>query len=238
MLLPDGNFRSGWMTLSSFTMWCFTLEGVTFVLAGIITLMTASSSATGPAETAISPWLLRTAILSWEISAPFSLLVSAIVKYVLWPFALHQGSGNANILKHPGSLLEHNLNSIAALTEVGLLGGLPCRLSDFALAPLFGLLYILYSWWMMHSWVVPNDTCPSSGTTKFGPQFIYPFLDTTLGAGTSLAILLLLLILTAAMAIFVLADYMLADAEYLGHSVSAHAMAVTLMAAAVCRFRD
>lgn len=227
MLLPDGNFRSGWMTLSSFTMWCFALEGVAFVLAGIITLMAASSAV-------ISPWLLRTAILSWEISAPFSLLVSAIVKYVLWPFALHQGSGNASILKHPGSLLEHNLNSIAALTEVGLLGGLPCRLSDFALAPLFGLLYILYSWWMMHSWIVTTD----SNATKFGPQFIYPFFDTTLGAATSVALLVLLLILTVAMAIFVLAEYVLVEAEYLGKSAAAHAMAVTLMAATVCRFRD
>jgi hypothetical protein len=233
------------MTLSSFTMWCFTLEGVAFVLAGIVTLImaeTSSSGATDREPQAISPWLLRTAVLSWEISASFSLLVSAIVKYVLWPFALQQGSGNASILKHPGSLLEHNLNSIAALTEVGLLGGLPCRLSDFALAPLFGIFYLLYSWWMMHSWVVvaSDDTSPNSSTaTRFvGPQFLYPFLDTTLGTTTSLAILVLLLILTITMTIFVFVEYVLVEAECLGKSFTAHATAVTIIAISVCRFRD
>jgi hypothetical protein len=50
---------------------------------------------------------------------------------------------------------------------------LPCRLSDFALAPLFGIFYLLYSWWMMHSWVVvaSDDTSPNSSRhTVFWPS--------------------------------------------------------------------
>ena len=42
-------------------------------------------------------------------------LVSAIVKYVLWPMAMEEGENNANVLKHPGALLEHNWNVLSCL---------------------------------------------------------------------------------------------------------------------------
>jgi hypothetical protein len=103
---------------------------------------------------------------------------------------------------------------------------LPVRFQDISVAPLFGLVYVLYSWSMMHSWCDPSK----------GPQFIYPFLDTTLGLTTSIALVALLLVLMLAYGIFAWGDHGLT--EYLGGGITTHATAAVLVAACVCKFRD
>lgn len=164
----SGSVTSGLLTLSSFTMWAWTLEGFTFMLLGGIPLyLDMMEPSREGAE--VSVWWYRVAMIGWEICAPTSLLVSSIVTYVLWPMALQQGENNAKLLKHPGAMLEHNFNVLTCLTEVALLGGLPIRYQDFVYAPLFGLVYVFFTYAMMHSWAAP----------ECGPQFMYPFFDTT-----------------------------------------------------------
>lgn len=141
------------LTLSSFTMMAWTMLGIAFSLCGLIPILHLL-------QLPIPQWLLRLALLTFECSAPCTLLVSAVVKYAIWPMALQEGSGNSTILQHPLTLVEHNANSFMALVEIGLLGGLPVRYQDFSVAPLFGISYVLFTWYMMDKWA----------DTKEGPQ--------------------------------------------------------------------
>jgi hypothetical protein len=164
----SGSISSALMTLSSFTMWAWVLEGITFLLLGSIPLYMEYTDGMEP-----PPWMYRITFVFWQICAPTSMLISVIVKYVLWPAAAKAGANNnIQVLQHPGALLEHNWNVLSCLVEVALLGGgLPIRYYyDFVWAPLFGLLYVLFSHSMTMSWTTDRH---------HGPQFIYPFLDTT-----------------------------------------------------------
>jgi hypothetical protein len=221
--VQPASVQSGLMTWTSFTMWVWILEGFAFVLLGVLSVLPVDSWLVQ------QPWSFRIAVVAWETAAPNSLLVSAVVKYVLWPECIANNAANGNnshVLKHPCALLEHNWNVLAALIEIGIAGGLPVRYQDFSLAPLFGLLYLLFSWSMIHSWCTKDK----------GPQFIYPFLDTTLGVTTSIALMALLLVLTASFAVFSLADHVLT--EYIGGGIGTHCLVVFLMAVCVCRVRD
>lgn len=216
-----GKVGSGFRNLGSFTMWCFITECVTFTLAGAIPLYI---ELTGSEP---NFWLYRIAIVGWEICAPLSLLVSAIVKYVLWPHALSQpGAHNTKLLKAPGALLEHNWNVVCCLLEVSILGGLPIRYADFAWAPLFGLAYVLYSYIMVWSWAAP----------QYGPQFIYPFLDTTMGWLSSACLVGLLIVLGLAFSVFAWLEHVI-DVYYQG-GFTAHLATGLTICSAVRRFRD
>ena len=202
------------------------LEGVTFMLLGGISLYLSQSRTEGN-HTELPVWLYRAALVGWQISAPISLLVCAIVKYVLWPMNMEQGGNNINVLKHPGALLEHNWNVLSCLLEVALLGGLPIRYQDYALAPLFGLVYVLFSYAMVGAWAPASE----------GPQFMYPFLDTTLGWRTTACLLALLGVLTTSFGIFGALDHVITELLQ-PDDVSSHVAAVVMVGAAVCRFRD
>jgi hypothetical protein len=269
------SFSRGLVTLSSFTMWAWVLEGMAFWLLGYIALTTdnkdddetrlTAAAATATVTTMVPKQrIYRMAAVLWEIAAPTSLLVSSIVKYVLWPLALvSEGNSNANGLKHPAALLEHNLNSLAALVEVGFLGGLPVQMSHASLAVLFGLTYLAYTYVMVHSWPhgtqdkkldkhnkedrdmsitthQPRTTTPSSSSSSSttttttavhrGPQFIYPFLDTTLpGYQTTYCLLGLLAVLLLSHLLFCFADTCVKRSPWIS---------VPFIAAAVCRFSD
>eukprot|EP00797_Seminavis_robusta_P000857 Sro1052_g235790.1 n/a (414) ;mRNA; r:7609-8850 len=218
-LTEEGNFFSGFKCIATFTLWCWIVEGTAFLLAAAIPVMHFIPG------TYISPWLLRVAIVLWQVGASVSILVSAVVKYALWPIAQEHGE-NIKLLKATGALLQHNLNSIAALIEVGLLGGLPVRLCDFAFPPLYGIIYLLFTYAMMYRWTDP----------KHGPQFFYPFFDTTLGAGTSFSLVALLAVLSASFAIFVGAEHLLTHAEKFIAIVPV--AAIYLLAIMVCRVKD
>ena len=220
-----GSIKSGLLTLSSFTMWSWTLEGITFVLLGGISLYLAADTTDTSAE--VPAWIYRVALIGWNICAPTSLLVSAIVKYVLWPMALEQGGNNSNVLKHPGALLEHNWNVLSCLVEVALLGGLPIRYQDYIWSPLFGLVYVL------HAYAVRQDWAPS----EHGAQFQYPFLDTTLGWRTTACLLALLGVLTLSFGIFCGLDHFITETLD-ERDLKSHLAAVLVIGAFVCRFRD
>merc|ERR1711862_296038 len=132
-------------------------------------------------------WISRFALITFEIAAPCALLTSFVVTYALWPRTYKiGGSERTHRFKDPSVLMKHNFNVIMVFIEVsGVLGGgINVKLSHIALAPLFGICYVLFSWSMANFWD------PSKG-----PCFLYFFLDTTLGYFTSLALIALLAIL-------------------------------------------
>ena len=172
----------------------------------------------------IPVWLLRMALLVYETAAPQTLLVSTVVRYAIWPQVL-KGTGDTSDLAHPRTLLWHNANSVLALIEVALLGGLPVVVSHVAIAPMFGIAYIFFSWAMAPYWS-PQD----------GPQFIYFFMDTTVdNHGHALAIMALLTVLMVFYGLFAGASLVL---EYLGSGILSHIVFVLVVSAGVTRFRD
>jgi hypothetical protein len=76
----------------------------------------------------------------------------------------------------------------------------------------------------MHMWV------PSAG-----PQFLYFFMDTTLGTTTSIALVVLLVVLLVFYGLFCVLHQVL---DHLGGGAVLHGLAVVLISSAVCRFRD
>ncbi|CAB9525745.1 expressed unknown protein [Seminavis robusta] len=221
-LTKGGTLGSGLKCIATFTLWCWIVEGSAFFLAGMIPLVHWVAP-----NIIISPYTLRTALILWETAAPVSILVSAVVKYALWPMAQRHGE-NIKLLKATGALLQHNLNTVAALIEVGLLGGLPVCWSHFAIPPLYGLAYLLFSYSMMYSWA----------PVRKGPQFFYPFFDTTLGAGTtSLLLIALLAVLLVSFVFFCGAATLLTG----GAEIPVEAVpfaAIFLIVMTVCRVQD
>jgi len=222
LVVPDGGLWHALHMNTSFSAWSLSLLGFSFFLSGLIPLLAIHFE-----NTTISKGLIRLAVLVWTMSAPSAFLVSLIVKYILWPHNVAQGKCTDGF-KKPFILIMHNANSIAALTEVGLMGGLPCRFQDFAVAPMFGLVYILFAWSMSHDWT--NDF------KRDGPQFIYPFFDTTLGSTCSIAIVALFGCFVLSFCLFSFVEFILT--EYVGGGVVGHTIAVVLLSASVCRFRD
>ncbi|KAL7570048.1 hypothetical protein ACA910_017086 [Epithemia clementina (nom. ined.)] len=217
----SGSVFRGSLTLSYFTFWAWVLEGITFLIIGGIPIWIQVWNVEP------SPWIYRFGIAFWEISAPASMLVSVVVKYILWSLALRSGNEtNLNLLRHPMTLVEHNFNFIACIVEVTLLGGLPIRYIDVPFTLLFGLLYVLFSYWAREYWI---DPC-------HGPQFLYPFFDTTIGRQHTASLLGLLLSLSLFHVLFCWLDHFLI--ETLRGGLLNHVIAIAVLTFLVCRFRD
>lgn len=224
----------GIKTLYPFTSWSFVLLGLYFTLASYITIQALGIQqqlhqqqyqGNYPSNVEMSEAyhiynqthrnLLRCTIILWEISAPCTILIAVIVRYVMWPAALRRiqeeeekkraaisfkESTNQNSLtpsllsQRPSHSLNsyqnicmHNINVALALFERCILSGIPVRYNEWTLAPLYGCIYVFFSWNMIYQY---NDR------NLYGPHFIYFFLDTTLpGYTCSYALLALLFVL-------------------------------------------
>ena len=208
---------SGFRSLYMFTCLAWNLLAISFCLNGSIVLLIHYTIVES-----IHPWVLRFAIILFEIAAPTSMLVSAVVRYVLWPKAL-RGKGT-HILKTWDTLVQHNANIILSLVEIGLLGGLPIRLENWIAAPFFGICYIFFSWFMIHR-LVPSGE----------PQVLYFFLDPTLGLISTLAIVCLTVVLLLAYIIFAFVDDIML---HLGGGIVIHSLVVLAISSIFCRFKD
>lgn len=212
-----------------FTQWSFNLLTLSFLLNGLITLQTAyEENNNGQSIPLLQPLMhkvsLRCAILLFEVGAPASMLVSFVTKYALWPQSLRGPRGSVNLRK-PVAIIEHNVNIIAALLEVGVLGRMPIRVEDFIIAPLYGTIYVLFMWAL-------KDHLADSKE----PQFVYFFLDTTLGKKWAVSILLgLLAILLFFYLVFTCLDDLL---TFIGGGVKTNAIIISALATFFCRFRD
>lgn len=223
LLTKDGTWHQLIKLNTSFSAWSVALLGCSFLLNGSIPLMDAYWGWHVPHS------LLRVGVLAWTMAAPASVLVSLVVTYVLWAQDLANGN-STDFYKQPWILLMHTFNSIATFTEVGLLGGLPCRLKDFNSGPIFGIIYVLFAWTVSHARFWTEDF------RRDGPQFIYPFFDTTLPNISSLAILGLFAAFISIHFLFSIAESIMV--EYIGGGILGHGIAVVALSWTVCRFRD
>ena len=169
--------------------------------------------------------VLRFTIVVWEISAPCTILIAITVRYAMWPAALRRIREELALLEttkqqqqptttksksHPitdststttppqrpshslnsyQNMWMPNINVLLALVERCILTGIPVRYNEWTLAPLYGCIYVLFTWNMIYQY---NDR------KRYGPHFIYFFLDTTLpGYFCSYALIALLLVLLA-----------------------------------------
>jgi hypothetical protein len=141
----------GMKTLGPFTCWSWIMLGISFTLNGYISFR----GATAPIlhQSSLNPWLLRVALCLWEIAAPCTLLVSAVVRYAISPMVLAApNGGDTSNLKNHRNMMMHNMNSIFAVTELALTGGLPIRLSEMCLLPLYGIVYVVFTWSISMKW--------------------------------------------------------------------------------------
>jgi hypothetical protein len=223
------NRLSGLRTMAPFTSVAWNLLGAAFALSGYIALAAdqhfrSSPHHQPPSGVPLSPWTLRAALVLWEISAPFTLLVSAVIRYAIWPRLIATKGSTVN-LKTLRNVLMHNANVVMATTEVALLGGIPVHARHVSLAPLVGCAYVVWSWNATHIWNAPEH----------GPQFIYFFFDTTLGPAASWALVALLAVMMAFYSLMVAAESML---EWAGGGVFVHGLFVAVLCGSVMRFRD
>jgi hypothetical protein len=228
--LPESKLRRniplslhGLYSHAPFTMWSWILLGVSFGLNAYL-----ASCYRGDGLPVPPVWLMRSAILLYEIVAPTTLLVSTVVRYAIWPALLLQngtGPDPTAPLKLPRVLAYHNLNVILALVESAVMGKMPVRYHHLSVAVFFGILYVLFSWCIRHRW-----------SSNAGPQFLYFFLDTTLGYTTTAALLALLLVLVISYGVFA-AIPLLLD-RWGGRNIVVHITFVLLVCRIVCRFRD
>jgi hypothetical protein len=171
----------------------------------------------------VPQYLLRAALIMYETAAPSTLLVSAVIRYAIWPNILRRGNSTKEISRLR-TLIWHNANVVMALSETALWGGIPVKLGHVAVSPMYGFLYIVCAWSLQHFW-----------RPDVGPQFIYFFLDTTLGKTTTYALLTLLAVLMTFYGIFAVAHIIL---EWMGGGVLTHLLFVVVLSSFVCRFRD
>mmetsp|Transcript_11470 Transcript_11470/g.16137 ORF Transcript_11470/g.16137 Transcript_11470/m.16137 type:complete len:318 (+) Transcript_11470:147-1100(+) len=211
---------NGFKTQGYFTQWSWFLLGYSFLSSGLIALLASSGQ-----ENLITPWMLRSALISFEVAAPTAFLVSTIVTYALWPVALKaRGPEGTKGFKTECGLMMHNANVFFVLCEVCLLGGLPVKLSHAAAGPLWGAIYVLFSWSMMNYW-----------KPEHGPVALYFLLDTTLGLKSTIMVLALAMVLL----IFYVAFSLLEDAlVLLDGGFFMHLLGMALILRIVCRVRD
>jgi hypothetical protein len=209
----------GLKTLCPFTSWSWIMLGLSFSINATIAFQVELGN-----EHLIQPWTLRCALILWELSAPFAILVSSVVRYAIWPIVL--ASGKPHALGNFRNQMQHNVNSIYALTEMALLGGPPIELSHISLPCLVGCIYILFTW----------SACRLYGNQPDdGPQYLYWFMDTTLGKTTTVALASLVAVLCASFLIF---DALESFVKWIGGNLFSHVMCVILVSSLLIRTKD
>mmetsp|Transcript_16550 Transcript_16550/g.47647 ORF Transcript_16550/g.47647 Transcript_16550/m.47647 type:complete len:320 (-) Transcript_16550:254-1213(-) len=217
---PDKWVVGGLRTHGFFTQWSWLLMWTSFALSGSIAYLSSSGREDWVRR---NPWLLRAALLMFETAAPTEFMVAAVVKYAIWPQVLANGRPTDGLRK-TRALIMHNACIFMILTEVALLGNIPIKLEHFSVAPLFGIVYVLFAWFMSDKWRPKED----------GPQFLYFFLDTTLGSETSISLLALLLVLTSFFVMFWFVD----DGVVHIPGVLERVVVICALSSLVCRFHD
>ena len=100
---------NGWRTQGFYTSWAWNLLGTSFFLGGIIPLLVSNERGDILHD---NPWIMRAALISFEIAAPSALLTSFIVTYALWPQAYKEhGASGTHGFKGSVGLMQHNANT-------------------------------------------------------------------------------------------------------------------------------
>jgi hypothetical protein len=210
----------GIRTLFPFTSWSWILLGLSFSFHAMIAIQVERGAAGK-----IEPWMMGTALILFEIAAPFSLLVSSVVRYAIWPAVLKGGKPHS--LNGFRNQMMHNMNAVFGLTEMCLLGGIPMSFSHISVPCFVGCSYALFAWSTAH-FLGKAGTMP-------GPQYQYFFLDTTLGKSTTISLVVLLMILMSSFAVFAGIETVV---EWFGGSFVINALCVLSISSMVCRIRE
>ena len=202
----------GLRTQSYLTAWCWNLLGLSFFINGLVLSLlipiddihtttnddsylyyySGKHGHYAYPSSFFSRSLLHMSPICFEIAAPMSMLVSAVIKYAIWPRLFQKGGPTKTTdLKRFTNLMSHNMNVIFVFIEVGFLGNLSVDIKHIFVAPIFGMTYALYSYCMASRWTPGN-----------GAQFLYFFLDTTLGLTSTKALFGLFLVLILFYVIF------------------------------------
>lgn len=172
-LPPKSVSFKGFERLSTFTVQCWALQLVYFSLATVCSALQLA----GVSATAVPPALANFAHVLYEVSVGTSLLTTIIVTFVLLPARIRKGDfASARRMLSWRPQLMHNANLAFATTEL-LLNSMPVMISHFVFAVLFGINYVLVSWWWL----------------KRTGIIYYPFLDPTLPAPKAIALHTLLI---------------------------------------------
>lgn len=131
----------GAMQLTTFTRWCWMLQGVYYALAVV---------------SAVWPGLSRTCAVLHEVSLATALLVTGITYGVLVPCALlleqpDHRRGSIQLLLTPQGHIMHSANTLFMLVDTKLTG--PAGrvwLSDLRYGIAFGVTYSVFEWWFHH----------------------------------------------------------------------------------------
>ena len=216
---------AGVKTQGFFTSWAWNLLGLTFFLGGLVPLLVVYGRED---VLTTNPWILRGALISFEIAAPCALFISFIVTYSLWPKAYKtHGSAGTIGFRNWVNLWQHNGNTAMVLVELCLMGGLPVKISHAAVAPIFAGCYQLFMWLLANHW-----------SPKHGPVFLYFFSDTTLGMKTTVFLLVLLAVMFVFFALFSLLEMGVSKIEEGGYGALPNVCCVMLVSSLLMKFKD
>lgn len=203
------------MTMSSFTMVSWMLLGISFLLSGLVGI---DEDVFGGSRSTLASSIL------WMAVAPTTLLVSTTVKYVLWP-----SMSDTTIFRHPLTLLEHNGNTIMVLFDLLFLSNRKAASYDIFTATtptiLLGAVYVLFSWRWRDKWA----------PTQYGPQFLYPFFDTTLPEWKHSLYLFVLMVVLHVFSILLTSSQLLIESIETLHARLIVLLALVLL---TCRWTD
>jgi hypothetical protein len=215
----------GMRTQCFFTAWAWNMLGLSFFLGGLIPLLVVYQR---DDILQAHPWIMRGALIAFEIAAPCAFLTSFVVTYALWPqaFKTHGSSGTVGF-KSMVNMFQHNSNSFMVLAEVCLLGGVPVLLSHAALAPIFAGVYQVFLWCTANYWMPKN-----------GPLYIYFFMDTTLGKRTTIFMVALLFVMLFFFGAFALLEMAVTEIEKGNHGALPNLACVFFISSVLMKFRD
>jgi hypothetical protein len=208
---------SGIKNLAFFTHWAWCSLGLYF-FATLLPDLCQLAGVALPLSPLVEPML-------FTVCAPNALLVSVIVSFVLWPGLLKDNNDTSG-MRATTVLLMHNFNSFAVVCEM-VVAGTRLHPNLIAVAPLYGLLYVLFAWVWSHR-CQPKD----------GVQYFYDFLDTTLPPGFQCgAFFGLLAVLLVFYGVATVAGQGLDKAEGMGYESAAGA-GLLVAVSFICKLRD
>ena len=137
--LSSGGFKSvnlkRFERLSTFTMWCWTLQGVYFLMTSL--------SPVFPPDTLESIHVHRICWVLFEINFALAYMVTFLVTFVLIPGAISKKIPHKFFDLTP--ILCHNANALFMGVEISL-NQLSMPFSHIAFIQLFGLTYVIFAW--------------------------------------------------------------------------------------------
>jgi hypothetical protein len=134
--------HSRWTT---FTVWCFTLLFCYFALATLCS----SAALVGHGDVVPAAVVMATLVL-FEVSYPMSILVTAVVTFVLFPVARRTNYPMGRMFRWR-PLIMHNGN-VLMMQLAMLMAPPPVRLAHLPYAVLFGCCYAIFAWcWFLRT---------------------------------------------------------------------------------------